>query len=102
MGEESVTVERYAQLAASPQAVRTKTQVIDAFSQGGSVLNDGEAKGNLAVEPVALERMAWTLWRAVSHATPAAILQTLQNIAIPAGGQVAGYVSEWWPVVANV
>lgn len=102
MGEENVTVERFAQLAASPQALRTRTQVVDAFSQGGSVLNDGEAKENLAAAPVGLEHIVWTLCRVFSRATAAAVLQKLQNIVMPAGTQVAGFVSEVRPVVANV
>ena len=82
--------------AASPQAPSLKAMVSAAFKQGGRLQDEGHSG------PDVLQYVIRTLCRGLSKATPAAVMQALQNLVVPAGTPFCTYLSELHLLVENV
>ena len=63
----------------SPQAPSIKSMIADAFAQGSRL----QAKGRRG--PDVLQHITLSLCRGLSRATPAAVIQALQNLVVPVG-----------------
>ena len=65
--------------SASPQAPALKAMISGAFKQAGRLQDEG------LHGPEVLQHVIRTLCRGLSRATPAAVMQALQNLVVPAG-----------------
>ena len=72
---------------ASSQLSSIKSMIADAFAQG-SRLQEGRPG------PDILQHIIRSLRRDLSRATPAAVIQALQNLVVPAGTPFSAYLSE--------
>ena len=73
---------------ASPQAPQMKTLVVNAFAQGGKLLDDG------AGGPDAFDLILRILCRGLSRASPAAVMQTLQFSVVAPSTPFSTYLGE--------
>ena len=68
----------------------------EAFAQGGRLQEAGQHG------PTVLQHIIRSLCRGLSRATPAAVMQALQNLVVPAGTPFSTYFSELRLLVGNV
>ena len=80
----------------APQASALKGMVSDAFAQGGRLQDPGRSG------PDVLQQVIRIICRHLSTATPAAVMQALQNLVIPAGTPFSAYLSELRLLLGNV
>ena len=82
--------------SSSPQAPAVKTMAADAFGQGGKLLDTGH-NGQTAFDHVLR-----ALSRGLSKASPAAVMQTLQNLVVPQGAPFSEFQGQMRLLVSNV
>ena len=82
--------------SASPQAPALKAMISGAFKQAGRLQDEG------LHGPEVLQHVIRTLCRGLSRATPAAVMQALQNLVVPAGTLFSTYLTELHLLVENV
>ena len=70
--------------------------IADAFAQGSRLQDEGR-RG-----PDVLQHIIRSLCRGLSRATPAAVMQALQNLVVPVGTPFSVYLSELRLLVGNV
>lgn len=70
--------------------------VADAFAQGGRLLDAGQRRSEV------LQHIIRALCQEPSKATPAAVMQALQNLVVLQGTPFSVYVAELRLVLANV
>ena len=80
----------------APQVPQVKPIITGAFSQGVHFLGMGQPG------PDVPQHTFRSLCRGLSRATPAVVMQALQNSVVPEGTPFSGYLSELWIMVANV
>ena len=80
----------------APQVSWLKSMASDAFSQGGRLQDSGRSG------PDVLQHIIRILCRHLSTATPAAGLQALKNLGVPAGTPFSTYLSELRLLLGNV
>ena len=82
--------------SASPQAPAIKSMIVDAFSQGERLQKENR------LGPDLLQHIIRCLCRGLSRATPAAVMQALQNLVVPVGTPFSSHLSEMNLLVGNV
>lgn len=82
--------------ATAPQVSPLKSMVSDAFAQGGRLQDCGRTG------PHVLQHIVRTLCRPLSTATPARVMQALQNLVVPAKTPFGTYLSEMRLLLQNV
>ena len=82
--------------SASPQAPVVKSMIAEAFSQGERLQKEDR------LGPDILQHVIRCLCRGLSRATPAAVMQALQNLVVPVGTPFSSYLSEMKLLVGNV
>ena len=80
----------------SPQAPSIKSMIADAFAQGSRLQAEGR-RG-----PDVLQHIIRSLCRSLSRATPAAVMQALQNLVVPVGTPLSVYLSELRLLAGNI
>ena len=80
----------------SPQAPSVKSMIVDAFVQGSRLQAEGR-RG-----PDVLQHIIRSLCRGLGRATPAAVMQALQNLVVPVGTSLRVYLSELRLSVGNI
>ena len=80
----------------SPQAPSIKSMIADAFAQGSRLYAEGR-RG-----PDVLHHIFRSLCCGLRRATPAAVMQALQNLVVPVGTPSSVYLSELRLLVRNV
>ena len=73
---------------ASPQAPQIKTLGADAFGQQGKLLHDGDGG------PEAFDLFLRVLYRGLSRASPAVVMEILQNIIVAPSTHFSAYAGE--------
>ena len=92
-------LERHVLRAVRPtsiQAPSVKSMIADAFAQGSRLQDEGR-RG-----PDVLQHIIRSLCRGLSRATPAAVMQALQNLVVPVGTPFSVYLSELRLLVGNI
>lgn len=82
--------------ASSAQAPAVKALVADAFAQGGELMDAGQSG------QAAFDNILRALCRGLSRASPAAVMQSLQNLAVTQGTSFSKYQGELRLLVSNV
>lgn len=80
----------------APQVSDVRSLVTQAFKDGIRLQKEGQ------IGPDVLQYIVRTLCRGLSKSTPAAVMQALQNLVVPAGTPFSKYVTELKLLLANV